>query len=593
LAPGLTWGFSACRLSYGVEIVYDLNMASLYKKVISGKPYWYLRQMGRVDGKPKMVSERYLGSGADIEALLDAREGAVLPARTRHLGFGDVAAVWTVLERLDVSGVIDSVVGARRSDAGASVGRYLALAALNRVVAPTSKLQFEHWWKTTAADRFTKIPAGALDHRRFWDAMHAITLEQLAEVEQQLAVRMIETFGLDISALALDMTNFATYIDTGNEKAPIAQRGKAKQKRADLRLIGLGLVVTRDGGVPLVSHAYPGNRPDVTQFATMIDLLTARHGALADQTGAPTPDQMTVVFDAGQNSVANFEHLTGSGLAFVGSIPPSDCADLLALPATARTLVDVDRFGALSALETRRVVYGTNRRVILTHSPTLHAAQQVGFAQTLAKALKALSDLADTLARGKTRRPAAKVNAAIAAITHDPWLRRVLHCQLSGATPAEHRLTVAVDEKARDALEDEVFGKRILITNHEHWPVAEVIAAYRSQSEVEFSFRQLKDPRVVSFSPMHHWTEHNIRVHTFTCVLALQIAHLMRREAARAELNLSVRELLDQLAGIEETVLIYPSTGGRPKARRMLTETTQTQDQLGEIFNLTKWAPRT
>jgi transposase len=565
----------------------------LYKKVISGKPYWYLRQMGRVDGKPKMVSERYLGSGADIEALLDAREGAVLPARTRHLGFGDVAAVWTVLERLDVSGVIDSVVGARRSDAGASVGRYLALAALNRVVAPTSKLQFEHWWKTTAADRFTKIPAGALDHRRFWDAMHAITLEQLAEVEQQLAVRMIETFGLDISALALDMTNFATYIDTGNEKAPIAQRGKAKQKRADLRLIGLGLVVTRDGGVPLVSHAYPGNRPDVTQFATMIDLLTARHGALADQTGAPTPDQMTVVFDAGQNSVANFEHLNGSGLAFVGSIPPSDCADLLALPATARTLVDVDRFGALSALETRRVVYGTNRRVILTHSPTLHAAQQVGFAQTLAKALKALSDLADTLARGKTRRPAAKVNAAIAAITHDPWLRRVLHCQLSGATPAEHRLTVAVDEKARDALEDEVFGKRILITNQEHWPVAEVIAAYRSQSEVEFSFRQLKDPRVVSFSPMHHWTEHNIRVHTFTCVLALQIAHLMRREAARAELNLSVRELLDQLAGIEETVLIYPSTGGRPKARRMLTETTQTQDQLGEIFNLTKWAPRT
>src|SRR5665811_1073159 len=272
-------------------------MASLYKKVVNGRPYWYLRQMARVDGKPKMVSERYLGSATDIEALLEANEDAVLPARTRHLGFGDVAAVWGVLERLDVIGVIDSVVGARRSDAGASVGRYLALAALNRVVAPTSKLQFEHWWKTTAADRFTKIPASVLDHRRFWEAMHAITLEQLAAVEQQLAVAMIETFNLDLSALALDMTNFATYIDTGNERAPIAQRGKAKQKRADLRLVGLGLVVTRDGGVPLVSHAYPGNRPDVTQFATMIDLLCARHTALAADTGAPTPAEMTVVFD--------------------------------------------------------------------------------------------------------------------------------------------------------------------------------------------------------------------------------------------------------------------------------------------------------
>jgi transposase len=92
-----------------------------------------------------------------------------------------------------------------------------------------------------------------------------------------------------------------------------------------------------------------------------------------------------------------------------------------------------------------------------------------------------------------------------------------------------------------------------------------VIAGYRSQSEAEFSFRQMKDPHVVSFSPMHHWTERNIRVRVFTCVLALQIAHLMRRRARQAGLDLSVRELLAQLAAIEETVLIYPSAGGRPK----------------------------
>lgn len=133
----------------------------------------------------------------------------------------------------------------------------------------------------------------------------------------------------------------------------------------------------------------------------------------------------------------------------------------------------------------------------------------------------------------------------------------------------------------------------MLITAREDWPLAEVVAAYRSQSEAEFGFRQLKDPHVVSFSPMHHWTDHNIRVHTFTCVLALQIAHLMRRHADQHDLHLSVRELLDTLAGIEETVLIYPSTGGRPKARRMLTETTPTQDRLAEIFDLTRWAPRT
>src|ERR1700687_3552147 len=97
-------------------------MASLYKKVISGKPYWYLREMGWVDGKPKLVSERYLGTAADIEALLDAREAAVLPERTRHLAFGDVAAAWGVLQDLGVAAIIGEVTGGRGGGASGAGG---------------------------------------------------------------------------------------------------------------------------------------------------------------------------------------------------------------------------------------------------------------------------------------------------------------------------------------------------------------------------------------------------------------------------------------------------------------------------------------
>jgi hypothetical protein len=92
---------------------------------------------------------------------------------------------------------------------------------------------------------------------------------------------------------------------------------------------------------------------------------------------------------------------------------------------------------------------------------------------------------------------------------------------------------------------------------------------------------------------MHHWTEHNIRIHTFTCVLALQLAHLLRLQADRAGLHLSVRELLHQLTGIGETILLYQGERGRPKARRMLTETNAQQDKLIEIFDLQPLAPRT
>jgi len=570
-------------------------MASLYKKVINGRPYWYLREMGWVDGKPKMISERYLGTAAEIEALLDARQAAAMPERTRHLAFGDVAAAWGMLQKLGVAAVIDEAAGQRRADAGASAGTYLALAALNRLVAPCSKLGFADWWRTTAADRFAKIGAGVLDHRRFWDAMHAVTLEQLEQASEQIAARIVQVSGVDVSSVALDMTNFATFIATSNGKAPIARRGKAKQKRADLRLVGLGLVVTRDGGIPLTWHAYPGDRPDVTQFPDMISQLKTRYEQVCAAAGMPAAQaaDVTVVFDAGQNSEANFAHLESTGLHWIGSVPASDCPDLTALPASKRTIVDRERFGGLTAYDTRRVVYGAERRAILTHSPELRESQVRGFdGTTLAKAGRKLDELAATLARGKTRRAKDKVRAEIEDITRKPWVRRVIRWELAGDQPRDLRLSWRIDPGARQELEEEIFGKHVLITSHDDWPVAEVVAGYRSQSEAEFSFRQMKDPRVVSFSPMYHWTEHNIRVHMFTCVLALQIAHLMRRRARQHDLDLSVRELLSQLAGIGETVLIYPSTGGRPKARRMITELTGNQPRLHEIFGLARWAPR-
>ncbi len=166
------------------------------------------------------------------------------------------------------------------------------------------------------------------------------------------------------------MTNFATFIDTGNQKAPVAQRGKAKQKRADLRLVGLGLVVTRDGGIPLTWHAYPGDRPDVTQFPAMTDQLLSQYQAVCAAAGLPAAAaDMTVVFDAGQNSEDNFAHLAGTGLHYIGSVPASDCPDLIALPAVARSTVDKERFGGLTAYDTRRQAYGAERRAILDSLP--------------------------------------------------------------------------------------------------------------------------------------------------------------------------------------------------------------------------------
>ncbi len=202
-----------------------------------------------------------------------------------------------------------------------------------------------------------------------------------------------------------------------------------------------------------------------------------------------------------------------------------------------------------------------------------------------------MADRRVSLERGKTRRDRAGVQAATAKILRPRWVDRVLATTLTGTTPAQMRLSFTTDTDARTELETELFGKRLLVTDREDWTIAEVVAAYRSQNDAEQGFRQLKDPQVVSFSPMFHWTDQKIRVHVFSCVLALAVAHLMRRHAAHAGLHMSVRELLTTLAGIQETVLLYPTTGGRPRARRMITDLSPTQQSLFDLFDLATHAP--
>ncbi|MGH8827768.1 MAG: IS1634 family transposase, partial [Jiangellaceae bacterium] len=458
-------------------------MASIVGKKQGGQTYYYLVESARVGGKPRIVSQQYLGSAAEVAAKL-AGTPAGEPVRSQHKKFGDLAAAWSMLERLRVAEVVDQVVP-RRRDAAASVGTYIALATANRIVAPCSKLAFAEWWATTAGPRWTKVRGAALDHRRFWKAMDRLEESSLATIETELGRRIATEFDLDLSALALDMTDFATFIDTTNTRAPIAARGKAKQKRFDLRLVGLALVVTTDGAIPLLSHAYPGDRPDVTRFGAVIEALVARYRDLASDV-----ESLTVVHDAGQNSSANHELIEDTGIGFVGSLPPSDHPDLLAISMSRYRDVDAGTYPGLTCVDTTVIALGVTRRAVLTHSPTLHAAQSRGFEQTLTKARRRLAELQGRLARGRTRRHRAAVEAEIAAITKPRWVSQVLHTALTGDTPADLRLTFRTDTRARARLEQRIFGKRILLTNREAWTAAQVVAAYRSQNDVESSFRQ-------------------------------------------------------------------------------------------------------
>lgn len=205
----------------------------------------------------------------------------------------------------------------------------------------------------------------------------------------------------------------------------------------------------------------------------------------------------------------------------------------------------------------------------------------------MGKATATLEELAEPLARGKSRRTRQGLENHIGKIAHNGWVTEALQTHFTGDPRADFRLTFTVDSAARKQLENRVFGKRILITNQHDWTTAEKVGECRYQAHVEDSFRQLKDRHLASFSPMHCWRDDHIRVYTFACVLALQISHLMTRTSIKAGYKVSARALLDELGAIEETVLLHHGDSkGRPRAQRMLTEHLKTAAKPAELLNL-------
>lgn len=549
----------------------------LVKKRVGRQLYWYAYESARVGGQPRVVRQIYLGKAEDIVAAAEARP----PKQIRSVSFGPPAAAWRMATRLGVADAVDRVAPKRGQ--GLSVGTYIALAAINRLVAPTSKRSFGAWYESAFLSRMLPVPPGSLTSQRFWDAMDRLDEEALASAEKILAERLRGDFGVDDALLVFDTTNFATFIDTDNRRADLARRGHSKQHRHDLRLVGLALAVSAADRVPVAHQVYAGNRPDVALFSDALDVLLDRLGELS----APR-NNITLVFDAGCASAANHAAITNSGLSFVASAPPSRHPDLLAVPAEKFHPLSGDRFRGTTVFRTRAEMMGHTRTVLVTHSEDFHRKTADRLAEQVARALAKLERLAATLARGRTRKDTGALSADIAEVLKGRFLTEVV--QVNVSPQPKVKLSFAVDEAALARLDAQVFGKRILFTDKDDWTCEQIVAAYRAQSEVEASFRQMKDTTLCAWSPMWHFTDQKVRVHAFYCVVALMLAALMVRQSGAASLH----QLMETLEPLREVTFIWPPAGGgagRPHIERVLTTPTSEQQRLVDLFELSDLTP--
>jgi transposase len=568
-------------------------MATIQRRLIHGRPYFYLVESRRVNGKPRPVVLKYLGRAEDLLAKLEAAQERGRPVAAMVRDFGAVVALWDLAARLGLVSLIDTQVPKRSQ--GVSVGTYLTLAAINRCVAPTSKRRFAQWYGRTCLQRICRVPSQALSSQRFWDHMSAVDEAAILAIEEQLSQRLVERFGLALSSLLFDCTNFDTFIDSRTPSA-LAQRGNAKSKRTDLRIIGLALLVSSEFHIPLFSKLYAGNQHDSVTFGSVTQELVKRYRLLAGEA-----EQITLVFDKGNNSPENIEAVANSPYHIVGSLSPAHQRELLEVPLSKFESLGEQGLEGVSAYRSRKEVFGRQWTVVVSRSEELLEGQLRGIAQHWRKRSRALRELQGKLRR--SQQPGAKgkgytreaLEAHAQRLAQGQYLGQILKIQVE-QKGGRLRLRYRTDPKALSRLEQTILGKRILFTDQHEWSTAEIIRAYRGLHHVEDAFRQMKDPAFVSWTPMHHWTDQKIRVHAFYCVLALTLASLLQREVAKAGIRLSVEELLEQLQAIQEVVNLYPTAGergGRPRSETTPTRTTPLQSRLTQVLGLERYAART
>ena len=564
-------------------------MATIQKKTSRGHTYWQIVESRRVNGKPRPIVLMHLGTPEGLLRRLQESPGK--PLKAEVLEFGALVALWNIAQELDVAGTIDRHVQKRAQ--GHSCGNYILLAALNRCVAATSKSCLYDWYRKTVLHRIVPTSKRSLASQRFWDHMSYLDEKTISAIEEELTGRLIKDFKIDLRTLLFDATNFDTFIDT-QTKCDLPQRGHAKSKRRDLRILGLALLVSMDFHVPLLSYVYPGNQNDPTMFAGVTESLITRYRQFAKEC-----QQITLVFDGGNTSKNNMKEVDKSGYHFITSLTVTHHKDLLGVPLRQFRSFSEPRLKGTIAYRTKKEIWGKERTVVVTRSERLLAGQISGITLALRKKRAALRQLGTKLyrsqqpgARGKgyTRESLQKL---LSSITSGQYIIDILKTRIM---ESEGRLEFIfwTDSEAYRDLKRTRLGKRILCTDNHDWSTEEIILGSRAQSHVEDAFKQMKDPHWVSFSPAFHWTDQKLRVHAFYCVLALTLSSLLQRKAAQAGIKLTIPALFEELTGIKEVINLYQSqptlTRGRFRAEYVLSERSPLQEKLCEVFDIYKLA---
>jgi transposase len=564
-------------------------MASLVAKKKGNQLYYYVVESARVDGKPRIVHQSYLGSAEKVAALVKDRT-APMPLSASCRDYGLPAALWLAAQQTGVWNVLESLWPASRS--GPSPAHYVLLAAIHRICQPGPKTEVADWYGRTILSSLWDLPAERFTSQAFWDAFEKILppdCDPLSGQPDPLDQAQLQLLGVwkqkqtvSQRLLAYDTTNFHTYIASTNTRSGLAQRGHNKQGHHNLRQVGLSYVMDAEHGLSLCHHVYPGNTGDVDELSPALRRITA----MLDHNQIPR-HTVTLVFDKGSAALSNTVELEEAGVGWISALPWNQApASLRDRAVDQLTVCSSDQPGVRATAD-RLLVHGKDYLCVLKYSASFATEQLHSLSTSLAKAMQALRRLATDLRKPKGRWKKEQILTKVKSLLTGQFLSDLVTYRIEEGDGV-WRLQFDLDTAAWQHLLVHRLGRTVLLTNRLDWSAEQVVAGYSGQQGIEQVFRGLKDGDWLGWGPMYHWTDRKIRMHAFYCMLGISLLQYVHKQAQTAWAGISVEQLLEELRQIQQFVLLYPPQGikGPNRVATVLSKQTLPQQALSATLGL-------
>jgi transposase len=547
-------------------------MAHFHVKKKKGRPYLYVREIARVDGKPKVVSQIYIGSPERVAGLASGTEKG--PVKIKVEEFGALWLAQQMDQDIDLAAIIDNIVPRAAREIGPTIGEYFLYCVWNRMVEAVSKNQLSRWYGRTAVQQIRRVDIGELTSERYWEKWDRVSEKALQTIAQTFFKHIWQLESPNADCLLFDTTNYYTFLASDTE-SDLARRGKSKDGRHHLRLIGLGLLVARDSRLPLYYSVYPGNVHDSKQFETIMDEMFGIVCGLHK-----TKERLTVVIDKGMNSEGNFAWIDDHARIHFVTTYSTYFSQELATTALDRfepidiaknkqLIEDEKPEDQLLAYRTTGEYWGKQRAVVVTYTPATARKQNYTFQSKLDTIRQQL-----LIMRNKVREKAPHWKKQEAIRERYVRLCERLHVSsdfyMISFEHTKDGLSMSFRKDVyRISRKQEMFGKNIIITDNTDWTTREIVEASLDRWQVEDRFRLSKNDDLVGTRPIRHWTDSKIRCHLFTCVAAMTYLRRLELKLASAGINRTAEDVMDDMQHLHSVLTL--NKGSRKPIRRLET----------------------